>query len=74
MKKRYLSVLAVLVLVLLTGPRVYAADNNSRQVESELDFTLLPDVWPHATSYYDDLVDHYEQEQLMRDVIAQCAC
>jgi hypothetical protein len=26
---------------------------------------------PRATSYYDDLVDHYEQDQLMRDVIAE---
>jgi hypothetical protein len=24
---------------------------------------------PKATSYYDDLVDHYEQDQLRRDVI-----
>jgi hypothetical protein len=25
--------------------------------------------YPHATSYYDDKVDHYEQEQIMSDSI-----
>jgi len=29
------------------------------------------DTYPHATCYYDDLEDHYAQEQLMSDAISE---
>jgi len=31
----------------------------------------LKDAYPHASSYYDDLADHFEQDQLMEDVLAE---
>lgn len=44
-----------------------------RQLEAQFEFQLTArqEPWgqPKATSYYDDLVDHYEQVQMMRDVI-----
>ena len=54
--------------VLYTVPEVYQLE---AQFESQL--TTRDETYgqPRATSYYDDLVDHYEQDQLMRDVIAQ---
>jgi hypothetical protein len=45
------------------------------QLEAQFQFQLTtrqePYGQPKATSYYDDLEDHYEQVQLMRDVVAQ---
>lgn len=57
--KKYYPLLAGLtvftVILLVSGPRARAES---------------PD-YPHATSYYDDLVDHYEHDQLTRDEIAK---
>ena len=58
MKKHYplLGALTVFVVVLLVlGPRAHAESPN----------------YPHATCYYDDLEDHYEHDQMMRDTIAE---
>jgi hypothetical protein len=86
MKKQYfwLNGLAIFaVTVLLVGPKAYADDDlqfsksiqgvdiHRAQIESQLSIDPNLDTYPHATSYYDDLEDHYEQDQLMRDVIDQ---
>ncbi len=85
MKQHYLllSSLAIFVAALLVlGSHAYADDTSQfndqiqvihahrAQMESQLGLDPQADAWyPHATSYYDDLVDHYEHDQLMRDVI-----
>ena len=75
------SMLSVLVVGLIFfGSRAYADDASQftklikdvtvhrALLESELG--LDPNAnhyYPHATCYYDDLVDHYEQDELVRD-------
>jgi len=39
------------------------------QIEMKLAISQEFDTYPHATCYYDDLEDHYEQDQMMRDSI-----
>jgi hypothetical protein len=84
MKKHYslLGSLTILVVALLVlGSHAYADDTSkfnhqiqviqAHRAQVELKMGLDPQ-WvrlPHATSYYDDLADHYEQEQLMFDKI-----
>ncbi len=79
-----LSSLAIFVAALLVlGSHAYADDTGQfndqiqvihahrAQMESQLGLDPQADTYtyPHATSYYDDLVDHYEHDQLTRDVI-----
>ncbi len=86
MIKQYIclgSVSIFVVILLFIGSGAYADDTSSfndqikalhadrAQVGAQLGIDPNVDNYPHATSYYDDLVDHYEQDQLMRDVIAQ---
>jgi hypothetical protein len=44
---------------------------HAHRVQMELKLGLSPqwNTYPHATSYYDDLGDHYEQVLLMSDFI-----
>jgi len=83
MKKQYfwLSSLIIFVAALLVfGSHAYADDTSqlnqqiqdvrAHRVQMEAQLGLDPqatDTYPHATSYYDDLADHYEQDQLIRD-------
>ena len=46
-----------------------ALDVKKAQMEAKLGLSLQVDSYQHATSYYDDWVDHYEQGQMMLDVI-----
>ena len=75
MKKSFLCFASlVMVFSFLPVPKAHAQDMaafnekmeviraDRARVASELG---LVDVYPHAASYYDDLVDHYEQYQLM---------
>ena len=39
------------------------------KIEAQLSIDPSKDPYPHATSYYDDLVDHYEQSFLLADEI-----
>ena len=78
MKKLYLFGLTVLGAVLLVlGSRAYAYDisplvqAHRAQVELQLGIDPRLDTYPRATSYYDDLEDHYEHAQLVRDDIDQ---
>ena len=87
MKIQYLllSSLAILVLAALNlGSRAYADDTSGTQIqavpsvyqleaqfESQLSTRQEPYGRPEATCYYDDLEDHYEQVQLVRDDIDQ---
>ena len=84
MQKRYarFSGLPIFVLaVILLGSKAHADDTSSfndfiqslhtHRAAMELKFGVGYSSYPHATCYYDDLVDHYEQDQLMRDVIAE---
>ncbi len=85
MGKQYglLSRLAIfLIASLLIGARAYADDTSqfydqikalqtdSNQVASLMGIEFV-DTYQHASSYYDDLVDHYEHDQLMRDTISE---
>jgi hypothetical protein len=81
------SRLMILVLALVViGPVVHANEASHldaqmrvipsvEQLEAQFNtqLTTRSETYgqPKATSYYDDLVDHYEQDQLMRDVIAE---
>jgi hypothetical protein len=70
-----------MIVAVLTGPRVYADDTRqfNRQIKSlhtdrhkmelRLHIDQAKDTYPRATSYYDDLVDHYEQTLIMSDFI-----
>jgi hypothetical protein len=84
MKRHYslMSSFAILaVLALVIGPRAYAQDagqfdqliqethNHRAQIAAQLGLNLQADTFQHATSYYDDLVDHYEQVLIMSDFI-----
>jgi hypothetical protein len=84
MKKRYLlisSFVVLLVTVLFIGPQAYADDagqfnqmiqelhNHRAQVEMQLGLDPQAYIVPHASSYYDDLADHYEQVLIMSDFI-----
>ena len=83
MKTHYFgrSCLTVFVVTLLVlGSKVYADDVNPliqgvrahrAQIESQLGIDPTLDTYPRATSYYDDLEDHYEHAQLVRDDIDQ---
>jgi len=86
MKKHY-SLFACLaisaVALLFIGPRAHAGDDGPfnaqiqlvhfqrSMVENQLAISQQFDIYPHATSYYDDLEDHYEHDQLMRDVLEE---
>jgi len=69
------------VMVLFGGPQAYAQDANQfnqlvqevhmnrAQLEAQLGLDPNADIYPHATCYYDDLEDHYEQVLIMSDFI-----
>jgi len=81
----WLSSLTIFVAALLVlGPHAYADDTSHfnaqiqavpsvDQLESQFEsqLTTRQETYgrPKATSYYDDLVDHYEQDQIMSDFI-----
>lgn len=81
---RFSSLIILAIALLVNGSRVYAYDTSRyvsqiqpepsvEQLESQFHAQLTtrqePYGQPKATSYYDDLDDHCEQGQLMRDVI-----
>ena len=39
------------------------------RIEAQLGIDPNKDTFPHATCYYDDLEDHYEHDQMMREEI-----
>jgi len=71
----------VILVVLLLGSTVYADETSQfnpmiqqmhahrAQVEAQLGLDPQYYRLPRATSYYDDLVDHYEQVLIMSDFI-----
>jgi len=75
------AILAFMVLVF--GLQAYANEASQfnqfvlelhkHRAKMELKLGLDPEasVYPHATSYYDDKVDHYEQVLIMSDFIDQ---
>jgi hypothetical protein len=84
MNKHYLGLASLTIVaaaLLISGPHAYADDANQfnqavqtvradrAQLESQLGIDPQLDTYPRATSYYDDLEDHYEQGQLVRDDI-----
>jgi hypothetical protein len=84
MKKTYpLISLAIVSLVFLSFPlKAYAIDNEqfkkeftglyvkASQVNRWLNYNSKVDIYPHATGYYDDLVDHYENDLLTLDTLS----
>ncbi|MDE1921602.1 MAG: hypothetical protein KGI24_09205 [Candidatus Omnitrophica bacterium] len=81
MIKRYGLASAIVFVLMFAAPRVYAQDapafNNfvhglqadRALVEVQLGLDSSWNIYPQATSYYDDMTDHYEQVQLLRDDI-----
>jgi len=83
--KKYIWLFGLTILVLAAvnfGSQAYADDTNGtqtqavpsvHQIEAQFEYQLStrqePYGQPKATSNYDDLEDHYEQVQLVRDDI-----
>lgn len=81
MKIQYLwlgGLTALVFAILVLGPQAYADDvspliqsirAHRAQMEAQLGIDPKLDTYPRPTCYYDDLVDHYETVQLVRDDI-----
>ena len=79
--KEYYRLTILVVTLLVLGPHAYADDAGQfnqmiqavhahrAQMEAQLGLDPQADTYPHATSYYDDKVAHYEQVLIMSDFI-----
>jgi hypothetical protein len=71
MRKHYswVGTIVAFFVMLIIGSRGYASDTGSHFQDPYREDRAY--INPPATSYYDDLEDHYEQELLMLDQIGE---
>jgi len=70
---KWLNCFIFAVTILSSGSPAFAGVPSVQQLESQFETQLNtrtePYGQPKATSYYDDLVDHYAQTLIMSDMI-----